>query len=121
MGAGTMITTAPLLQHIESAGEAVLILTETLDEAAFRRSRLTRHEVRRQLCAMADTLGSAPPALLAAMPEIDWDGWRSARRAFDAPGDERDAALWFAVRSQVPATLAWLRVYRQAQPALFTY
>lgn len=121
MSHATLNATAALLHLIESAGEAVLTLTETLEEAEFRRSRLARPEVHRQLCTLADTLTALPPALLQAMPEIDADGWRAARRGFDAEGPARDDALWFAVRSQVPATLSWLRVYRQSQPALFAY
>lgn len=111
--------TAPLFQLIESAGEAVLTLTETVDEAEFRRSRLMRPEVQRQLLVMADTLGAMPPEVLAAMPEIDWDGWRSHRRLFASDGPERDEALWFGVQSLVPATLNWLRVYKPSQPELF--
>jgi hypothetical protein len=30
-----------------------------------------------------------------------------------------DEALWFACEAMVPATLLWLRVYRQNQPELF--
>ena len=33
----------------------------------------------------------------------------------------RDEALWFAVRSLVPATLMWLRVYRESNPELFGF
>ena len=36
-------------------------------------------------------------------------------------GLARDEALWFGVRSLVPATLSWLRVYRHSHPELFTY
>lgn len=115
-------TAAALLQVIDAAGEAVLTLTESLTEAEFRRSRLTRHEVHRQLCTLADTLAALPPALLQGMPEIDAHAWRAARQAF-ALADEtpRDDALWFAVQSQVPATLSWLRLYRQSHPQWFTY
>lgn len=35
------------------------------------------------------------------------------------PGETLDEALWFASQSLVPATLLWLRVYRQSQPDLF--
>jgi uncharacterized protein with HEPN domain len=114
--------TAPMLALIQSAGEAVLTLTETVEEAEFRRSRLMRPEVRRQLVLMADTLAACPPELLQAMPEIDWAGWRVARTSFDAADEGmRDDALWLAVCSQVPTTLSWLRVYQQSQPELFGY
>jgi uncharacterized protein with HEPN domain len=111
--------TAPLLHVIREAGEAVLTLTETLDEAEFLRSRLTRAEVRRQLCTLADTLAALGGPVQGRMPEIDWAGWRAARRGLDAGGAAQDEALWFAVRSLVPATLSWLRVYRQSHPQLF--
>lgn len=116
---GDTMMAASLLQTIESAGEAVLTLSETLEEAEFRRSRLVRPEVQRQLCLMADTLGALPPKLLTAMPEIDWEGWRSHRRAFEGEPPASDDAMWFAMQSLVPATLNWLRVYKQSQPDLF--
>ena len=54
------------------------------------------------------------------MPELDWDGWRSvAHRLQSDSREEVDEALWFAISSLVPATLLWLRVYRQSQPRLF--
>ena len=54
------------------------------------------------------------------MPEIDWAGWRAPRLALPTPGEPQDDALWFAVQSLVPATLNWLRVYRDEHPALFS-
>jgi len=116
----TMIA-APLLHTIESAGEAVLTLSETLEEAEFRRSRLVRPEVQRQLCLMGDTLGAMPPEVLKALPEIDWEGWRAHRRLFEGEPPASDDAMWFAMQSLVPATLNWLRVYKQSQPELFDY
>jgi len=114
-----MMISAPLLQITNEAGEAVLILTEGLQRAELLRSRLTRAEVQRQLRCMADTLADAPDALRHLMPEIDWAGWRATRLALAAPGVAHDDALWFAVQSLVPATLNWLRVYRQERPELF--
>lgn len=113
--------TAPLFKLIEEAGEGVLLLLEDLQEAEFFRSRLTRLEVLRQLSTMADTLAALPPAVHTAMPEIEWDGWRSAAAAMAAKGAQRDETAWFAARSLVPATLSWLRVYRNAEPAMFEY
>ncbi len=113
--------TAPLFKLIEEAGEGVLLLLEDLQEAEFLRSRLTRLEVLRQLHTMADTLGALPPEVRTAMPELEWDGWRSAAAAMAAEGAQRDETAWFAARSLVPATLSWLRVYRDAEPAMFEY
>jgi uncharacterized protein with HEPN domain len=118
MARPTMIS-APLLQITNESGEAVMILTEGLEKEELLRSRLTRAEVQRQLTCMADTLADAPDALRLLMPEIDWAGWRAARLALASAGAPQDDALWFAVQSLAPATLSWLRVYRQERPELF--
>lgn len=118
-----MITTA-MLQLIEQAGEGVLVLIDDLDEADFRRSRLTRHEVRRQLALIAGTLDGLPDGARAALPEIDWPGWRLVAQALaqaSPASPASDEAAWFAARSLVPATLSWLRVYRQSEPGLFSF
>lgn len=111
--------TAPMLKLTWTAGEAVLTLTEGLPEADLLRSRLTRAETQRQLQSMATALSDAPDALRHLMPEIDWAGWRATRLALASTGPQQDEALCFAVRSLVPATLSWLRVYQQSQPELF--
>lgn len=111
--------TAPLLHLIQNAGEAVLTLTEGLALVDLQRSRLTRAETKRQLQSLASALCDAPDALRHQMPEIDWAGWRATRLALPTPGAQQDEALWFAVQSLVPATLSWLRVYRQDHPELF--
>jgi uncharacterized protein with HEPN domain len=113
--------TAPMLNLIQESGEAILVLTDGVEESEFLRSRLTREEARRQLVTLADTLEHLPGEARQALPEIDWDGWRSTRTLMDTPGTQRDEALWFAVRSLVPATLSWLRLYRHSHPTLFTY
>lgn len=115
-----MPATAPLLNVIEEAGAAVLILTDGLTRDDLLRSRLTQAEVQRHLQMLADVLAGAAPALRQPLPEVDWDGWALLGQAVATPGAARDEALWFAVQSLVPATLGWLRVARQAQPVLFT-
>lgn len=114
-----IMITAPMLQLTHDAAEAVLILTDGLQRSDLLRSRLTRAEVQRQLLCLAETLGDAPDALRHRLPEIDWAGWRATRLALAVPGAPQDDALWFAVQSLVPATLSWLRVYREQQPELF--
>ena len=111
--------TAPMLQLTNDAGEAVLILTEGLPRADLLRSRLTRAEVQRQLQCLAETLGRC--ARCAAPSDARDRLGRLARHAARAavPGAQQDEALWFAVQSLVPATLSWLRVYRQSHPELF--
>ncbi|MDT7838801.1 hypothetical protein [Aquabacterium sp. OR-4] len=137
-----MTTHPALLAQARQTGEDVLLLVDGLDEAEFSRSRLTRHEVRRLLCRMADTLTALPAAVQQGLPEIDWPGWRGLVPALAPPGAAGNAALgkpsgpatpadagapptqatqaaWAATQALVPATLAWLRVYQQADPALF--
>jgi hypothetical protein len=45
----------------------------------------------------------------------------SSDLALGLPGESQAEALWFAIASLVPATLLWLRVYKQAQPGLFAW
>lgn len=116
-----MWMTAAMLLLVEEAGEAVLVLTDGVDEAEFLRSRLTRAEVRRQLHTLADTLAAMPPAARTAMAEIDWAGWQGLAHAMAAPPPDGDEAAWFAARALVPATLSWLRVYRRSAPELFSF
>lgn len=115
-----MITTA-MLQLIEQAGEGVLVLIDGLEEADFRRSKLTRQEVRHQLALVADTLAGLPGRAQQAMPEIAWPGWRAVSQALAQTGPASDETAWFAARSLLPATLSWLRVYRQSEPTLFSF
>jgi len=116
-----MMITAAMLTLIQNAGEAVLVLIDGLDEADFMRSRLTRHEVRHQLLTLAGLLGGLAPHAQQAMPEIDWPGWLHLAQALGDAAPARDDNAWFAARALVPATLSWLRVYRQSEPALFEF
>jgi uncharacterized protein with HEPN domain len=113
--------TAPMFSLIQNAGESVLTLTESVEEAEFLRSRLTREETRRQMLLLAETLLHLPEPIRKAMQEVDWPGWRATRLALEHSGPAHDEALWFGVRSLVPATLSWLRVYRQERPDLFSW
>lgn len=117
----THILSSALLGIVEQAGLAVVTLIENLERDELLRSRLTRHEVQRQLKTMADSLSQMPPPERLLLPELDWDGWLALRTPLSAqpPSAELDEALWFACESLVPATLLWLRVYHQNQPELF--
>ena len=111
-----------LLAILEEAGTAVLTLTEGVDEGEFFASRLTREESKRQVQTLARTTLQVPPECRRLMPEIDWDGWLKV--GHDLPlkaNEEGRELLWFAIRSLTPATLLWLRVYRQNQPELFDF
>jgi uncharacterized protein with HEPN domain len=110
---------ASLLSLIEKAGVAVLTLTEGLEKDEFLCSRLTRAETTRQLKIMSDSAAGLPQATQDLLAEIDWQEWQTVARRIGSGGPEEEEALWFAVRSLVPATLMWLRVYRKNQLEIF--
>lgn len=112
---------ASLLSIIEEAGVAVLTLTEGLEKDEFLASRLTRPETRRQLKIMSESAANLPPQTQSLLAEVDWNGWQSVARQLGASDDAAEEALWFALRSLVPATLMWLRVYRKNQPEIFEF
>ena len=111
--------TAGVMNVIEQAGEAVLLLCEDVQPEALLNSRITRAEVVRQLQMLARGLGSLDTGVRETMPELDWDAWAHVVRMLDADRPQQDEVLWFAVRSLVPATLSWLRVYRGTHRQLF--
>ena len=114
------VLSSALLGIVEQAGLAVATLIEHLERDELLRSRLTRQEVQRQLITLGDSLGRLPDPTRRAMPELDWPGWATVVAALQGPpGAALDEALWFACEALVPATLLWLRVYRQSQPAWF--
>ncbi len=108
-----------VIAQIETAGANVLTLTEGLEADEFQRSRLTRQETRRQLLLLASAMTQLPLLKRQQMSELDWDGWATLMQQL-ANGHTHEAdALWFAIRSLTPATLMWLRFYRERQPELF--
>lgn len=112
--------TGALLGLIEQAAQGVLVLCEGLTRDELLGSRLTRTEVLRQLSTLTLSATQLDAAVQAAMPELDWAGWAALAPRLRAPaGPALDEALWFAVESLVPATLLWLRFYRQQQPRWF--
>ena len=112
---------AALLANIVNAGTDALVLAEDMDEATFRRSRLARAEMARLVGVMATNLADLPDAQRQQFAEIDWAAWAALAQQIRQDGPERDEALWFATRALVPATLMWLRVYKQGQPQLFEF
>ncbi|WP_028312024.1 hypothetical protein [Derxia gummosa] len=114
-----MITAAMLSLMRDSCMNA-LILVENVEEAEFRRSRLTRAEVRKHYRTVAETARNLEPEVRTALAKIDWPGWARVLAALDAgDGDEQSAVVWEAIRLLGPATLTWLRVYPKIHPELF--
>ena len=104
----------------------MLTLTEGLEKEEFLASRLTRAETQRQVKIISECAASLPPQMQTLLAEVDWAGWHTVARQLGAgahqPGADNGAeqeALWFALRSLVPATLMWLQVYRKEQPEIF--
>lgn len=110
-----------LLGIINEAGRAVLVLTDGVEEPEFRRSRLTRAEVRRHIRNISDAIAGLPPEVRGRLQQLDFDGWIAIGRRVQGHGPAADEALWFAARSMVPATLMWLDSYRKNHPDLFAF
>jgi uncharacterized protein with HEPN domain len=99
----------------------VLTLTEGLEKDEFLASRLTRAETQRHVKIIGESIVSLSLKSQSLLAEVDWGGWHTVTRRLGENSDAGQEALWFAVRSLVPATLMWLRVYRQNQPEIFEY
>ena len=112
---------AVLFAIIEEVASTVLILTEDADKDELLASRLTCAELQRQLAVMTGMIAEISAETRDRMPELEWGGWKATARALKGSRAKADEALWFAVRSLVPATIMWLRVYRQKRPELFTF
>ena len=112
---------AALLANIVNAGTDALTLAEDMDESEFLRSRLARAEMGRLVGIMATNLADLPDAQRQQFAELDWSTWRALPEQLGADPTTRDEALWFAIRALVPATLMWLRVYKESAPGLFEF
>jgi hypothetical protein len=111
---------AALLKTIEETGTGVLTLVEGLQDSELLASRLTRAEVVRQLRLLAESAMALPIELRGGMPEVDWAGIGAAGKALAGPGGAAlDDALVFASQALVPATLMWMRVYKEQHPEWF--
>lgn len=106
---------------LEEASHNILILTEDIEQDDFFASRLTQQEVFRQLSRMAETCANVPVDIKDKMAEIDWAGWNALNSQLKVMGGFEQDTVWFGIRSLVPATLMWLRVYKQSQPEIFSY
>ncbi|HRH72378.1 MAG TPA: hypothetical protein PLM62_04770 [Zoogloea sp.] len=116
-----MIIPAALLANIINAGTDILTLAEGMDESEFLRSRLARVEIGRLVGVMAINLADLPDAQRQLFAELDWTTWRALPEQLNTDPATRDEALWFAIRALVPATLMWLRVYKESAPQLFEF
>ncbi|WP_018412897.1 ribonuclease HepT family protein [Methyloversatilis thermotolerans] len=116
-----VLFSAASLSMLDESCSGVLILAEGLERDEFLGSRLTRSEVCRLLQIIARLMQGMPPEACQRLPEIDWAGWSLLSRALPDGGPPADDTIWFAVTSLVPATLMWLRLYREREPGLFSF
>jgi len=108
------------LSLVEEAATNVLTLIEGIEAEELWRSRLTRQEVKQQLLDLANSLGHLQSTLHTLLPELDWDAWATTVGQLQDSSTENEA-LWFAASALTPATLMWLRLYRQHEPQLFAF
>jgi uncharacterized protein with HEPN domain len=113
------IVSGSLLAILEEAGENILTLTEEIEPEAFFNSKITQHETMKQLRNMTETAANLPVEVKYDIAEVDWAGWSMLNMQLTTAGGFEKDAVWFAVRSLVPATLMWLRVYRKDKPEHF--
>lgn len=114
----TMVSGA-LLGIIEGACEDILILVENVEPEDFFASTLTQREAIRQIRIITESAANLPDDVKRKTKEIDWAGWQVLLAQVKTSGGFERDAIWFAIRSMVPATLMWLRVFKQSQPEMF--
>ena len=105
---------------IENATTAVLTLSEGLEQSELLASRLTKHEIRRQLLSACDAHAALSVDAREAMEELDFGGWVSIGQRIREGGESEVHASWLAIRAMAPTTLGWIRFYRCEKPECFS-
>lgn len=105
---------------VRMAGETVLrLLAEMQDEEELFASPATLHAVEAQLLVMSQTLAHLAPELHARLHRVDWQGWGQLHHLLESDGQPRREAVWYGVRSLVPATLELIADLRKREPIWF--
>jgi uncharacterized protein with HEPN domain len=105
---------------IEEASTAVLTLSEGLEQTELLASRLTKHEILRQLLSACEAHAALSTEARLAMEELDFEGWSNTGQRIREGGESEANACWFAIRAMAPTTLGWIRFYRSQKPELFS-
>ncbi len=113
------IVSGALLKIIEESCESILTLTEEVEPEEFFNSRITQQEVMHQIRTIADSASNLSFDIKNKMAEIDWAGWHFLQNQLAVTGGFERDALWFSIKSLVPATIMWLRVFRKSTPEFF--
>lgn len=105
---------------VRIAGETILkLLAELQDEEELFASAATLHVVEAQLLVMSQTLAHLAPELHQRLHRVDWQGWGRLHHLLETGGQPRREAVWYGVRSLVPATLELIADLRRREPLWF--
>jgi len=95
------------------------LLAEMQEEQELFDSVATLHTVEAQLLVMAQTLAHLAPELHLRLTRIDWQGWGELHRLLASGDQPRREAVWYGVRSLLPATLELVADLRRREPLWF--
>jgi len=105
---------------IQTSGRSIqALLAEMQDEQELFESAATLHAVEAQLLVMDQTLAHLAPELHQRLTRIDWQGWGELHRLLETDGQPRQEAVWYGLRSLVPATLELVGELRRREPLWF--
>lgn len=105
---------------VRMAGEKIrALLAEMQSEDELFDSPATLHEVEAQLLVMSQTLAHLAPELHLRLNRIDWQGWGRLHHLLESDGQPRREAVWYGLRSLVPATLELIAELRKREPLWF--
>jgi len=105
---------------IRIAGEAIgRLLAELQDEEELFASEATLHVVEAQLLVMSQTLAHLSPQLHQRLNRVDWQGWGQLHHLLESGEQPRREAVWYGLRSLVPATLELVADLRKREPLWF--
>lgn len=105
---------------VRAAGETIRsLLAEMQAEDELFCSVATLHEVEAQLLVMSQTLAHLAPELHQRLGRIDWQGWGQLHHLLETDTQPRREAVWYGVRSLVPATLDLIAELRRREPTWF--
>jgi uncharacterized protein with HEPN domain len=115
----TMLNRA-MFDIVRTSGQRVLqLVAQMQSEEELFASANTLGAIEDILLEMAHTIGNLTPAMRGHLPQLDWTGWRALHRCLRADLRPRREAVWYAIRSLVPATLELFDRLRRRQPFLF--
>jgi len=105
---------------VHASGRAIgLLLQEMQSEQELFASPATLQAVEDHLRLMATTLAHLPEPLQLRLAELDWHSWSRLQQALQDNRTPRREAVWYGIRSLVPATLEMLARMQKRHPIWF--